>query len=676
MEEATVSSNPIGCGDNNPGSLILIVDDNRLTLKVVSALLTRHNHDVRTAPDAEQALELLGNLRPGLILVDIQLPGMSGYELVGRLRARREFDRIALVAFTALASPDEGEKALASGCDGYISKPVDPRTFPAIVNKYLQAGCAIREEPDAGPEAAVGEACLRGMKAAFIQDGLNQLRAWAVPARAAEDPQMPGGDLDLEQVRTAAHRWAGLAGTLGFGEITLRARAVENLLDGADTDGGDLMPELMHLSELFATARESREPAPVPSAVVSNPLAGQRVALIGLEPSELVALSAAIERADAFSRSLSPECVLASPGCLHAFDVLVCKAPGTDGSELLRAVSAADVPQVRLGWPEGIAGRINGSACALSAENGPDEILLRASMLLERKNADLPSARADGEPTVVIIDDDPIAASFVSNALRSYASECQIAGDGQSALRIISTVRPHLIVLDVNIPSPNGFQVLDLVKRDKATRDAQVLLVTGRQRQADIMEGFRLGADDYMIKPFTALELVARLGRLNVRRKLQLIRSESVPGGRDVVFNTDELSAYVRGELSRTTSGAIRNASIHLGEGVITLTALVDFKRLPRPAAMLSNPFLAGLVTGEHQLQLLLSLSPAEGAATPLIEEVVVAGKRLEPDVLACLVPNFIAPFSRTIEVGQPWQFPHRIRRIDVTGNGLRVGIS
>ena len=117
---------------------ILIVDDNATNLKLAKVLLAAEGYSVRTAIDAEQALEVLKDFQPALILMDIQLPGMDGLELTRHLKADPKTCAIAVVALTAYAMKGDEEKALASGCSGYISKPIDTRRFGADVARYLQ----------------------------------------------------------------------------------------------------------------------------------------------------------------------------------------------------------------------------------------------------------------------------------------------------------------------------------------------------------------------------------------------------------------------------------------------------------------------------------------------------------------------------------------------------------
>jgi two-component system cell cycle response regulator DivK len=124
------------------GAPILIVDDNPVNLKLARVLLSAAGHEVRTAGDAEEALEVLKAWRPHLILMDIQLPGMDGLSLTRQLKDDPATRDIVVVALTAYAMKGDDEKAIASGCAGYITKPLDTRTFAATVARLLPAETA------------------------------------------------------------------------------------------------------------------------------------------------------------------------------------------------------------------------------------------------------------------------------------------------------------------------------------------------------------------------------------------------------------------------------------------------------------------------------------------------------------------------------------------------------
>ena len=121
------------------GVPILIVDDNPANLKVARLALQSDDFLVRTAGDAEEALRILPELRPRLILMDVQLPGMDGLELTRRLKSDPATRHIVIIAVTAYAMKGDRERVMSAGCDGYLSKPIDPLQLPAIIAGHLRA---------------------------------------------------------------------------------------------------------------------------------------------------------------------------------------------------------------------------------------------------------------------------------------------------------------------------------------------------------------------------------------------------------------------------------------------------------------------------------------------------------------------------------------------------------
>jgi CheY-like chemotaxis protein len=119
------------------GEPILVVDDNPANLKLVRVLLTAEGYEIRCAADAEEALAVLAEFSPRLILMDLQLPGMDGLTLTRKLKTHPRTHHIPILALTAYAMKGDEERAREAGCDGYITKPINTRLLPQQVARFL-----------------------------------------------------------------------------------------------------------------------------------------------------------------------------------------------------------------------------------------------------------------------------------------------------------------------------------------------------------------------------------------------------------------------------------------------------------------------------------------------------------------------------------------------------------
>ncbi len=111
------------------GKKILLVEDNPVNRRLALFLLRSQGYEVREATTAQEAFDVLKTERPDLIVMDIQLPGMDGLEAVKKIKAQPATANIPVVAVTSYAMKGDREKALAAGCAGYITKPIDKDTF-------------------------------------------------------------------------------------------------------------------------------------------------------------------------------------------------------------------------------------------------------------------------------------------------------------------------------------------------------------------------------------------------------------------------------------------------------------------------------------------------------------------------------------------------------------------
>jgi CheY-like chemotaxis protein len=130
----------------NTKKRVLLVEDNEATIDVVGMELNFLGYEVTIAKDGLQALEMLSGQPPDLIIMDIQLPKMDGFETIRQIRANPASRDIPILAATAKALPGDQEKCLQAGSDGYIAKPFTHRQLEVAINETL------KHRPSPAPE--------------------------------------------------------------------------------------------------------------------------------------------------------------------------------------------------------------------------------------------------------------------------------------------------------------------------------------------------------------------------------------------------------------------------------------------------------------------------------------------------------------------------------------------
>jgi two-component system cell cycle response regulator DivK len=119
---------------------ILVVEDNALNIKLFCDLLTAHGHQTEPVTDSREALEAARAFKPDLVITDIQLPHITGIELMQQLRADEELKDVPIMAVTAYAAAGDDERFRAAGAQAYVSKPISVMRFAETVDQLLEGG--------------------------------------------------------------------------------------------------------------------------------------------------------------------------------------------------------------------------------------------------------------------------------------------------------------------------------------------------------------------------------------------------------------------------------------------------------------------------------------------------------------------------------------------------------
>lgn len=116
--------------------------------------------------------------------------------------------------------------------------------------------------------------------------------------------------------------------------------------------------------------------------------------------------------------------------------------------------------------------------------------------------------------SILVAEDEPQTAQLIEFKLKQHGYNVTIVSNGEQALKMVGVARPALVILDGMMPVMDGFEVLRRLKDDAKTRDLPVIMLTARSRERDVVTGLDLGASDYIVKPFSPAELVARVRKV------------------------------------------------------------------------------------------------------------------------------------------------------------------
>ncbi|MGP8244617.1 MAG: response regulator [Bryobacteraceae bacterium] len=509
---------------------ILVVDSNPMGLKLTAALLRAEGYEPRVASSGEGALSMLVTLRPGAILVDLQLAGMEAWELARRIREDPLVSGTPVVALVGTTSNDRDRVTETAGFQGSIEKPLDGKILGLRLRKVLNAGvnnapidyaAPAREAPVetvAPRKTAEVETEVADLAREFLEQGYRQ----AQTLLESIDIAFPS-----RQARFLVQQWIGMAESLGYRELVRTARELAEVLEAPLWDRARTALLLTNISLGF------RDPIHVASQeevdALSQGLKGERIALVGLGQREAERACLGLRRAGVRPYLFDENEPPASEAIQNCSGVIVQVRPETAQSPWLRPKLVMREPKALVLM--GARGDILALDAAVQArahdflidEWSPEEAVLRlgfARARVARKTAErvCPETEAAAQPedglprTVVLAHQSRAPRKALERAVADSEIECLIADDGMEALEMVRQRRPGAAILDVGLPGMDAFALLSRIRAEKLP--VKVLLLTAEPSCAEMVEGFKLGADDCMVQPVNPREFAVRVARL------------------------------------------------------------------------------------------------------------------------------------------------------------------
>jgi DNA-binding response OmpR family regulator len=335
----------------------------------------------------------------------------------------------------------------------------------------------------------------------------------------------PEFQADKSRLLHHLHRWAGVAGTLGMPVVTAQARKLEGFVESTEEVNVSAVREgLEELKKLIAAAAAA--PAfelALPSEIVKT-LSGKRIGLADFSEPEAKRIAQVLDRAACFTLCIDTPPQGLSNAIVERFDIVILNLNGAPDSAYQNSPGPGlEKPILLVGSRACVSDDVTSIKTAardfLMTPWDSEELLVRCCKLLSGDPKNTAPPKRDGPAQVVIADDDPAIGALLTAVMRRTGVECSLARTGAEALAMARKVIPDVLILDVNMPGMDGFEVLTSLRADDLTARIPVVLLTARQQEADVLKGFSCGASDYITKPFNPMEVTARVARYLPRQK-------------------------------------------------------------------------------------------------------------------------------------------------------------
>ncbi|MEZ4672105.1 MAG: response regulator [Anaerolineae bacterium] len=473
-------------GNSNTGT-IMVVEDDPMQMRVISTALRLQGHQVVEAKDGVDALMLLDESSPDLIITDIAMPNINGLELLKALRSNPETEGIPFILATARNTVDDIAIGFQLGADDYLIKPYSLTELQARVSAKIMRPTvpANQLQYDLHTGLFNENAFLDEVEQEAIRVKESKEVSWLVCVSFSQRRQL----IERFGARAVIPIIKQIIALVEEDQLPLEVKGLSSdselliLIVGATVAQIKKRLQLLGLrlaQHNFVVADERLE---VSALIGYTLIDGEATAQDWLEQ-----VKAAVQFALANTRRRP-----------------VYFRPYMGGGE--------SVPTWKTNfsnlWAQGIERfwyrRANNRASLSGREvTQPNHINVNGT-------AESSSPPPPAKTIIMVVEDDPMQRTIITTALKMQGHEVVEAHDGMEALQLLDENPPDLILSDINTPNITGLELLKALRSNPETESIPFILATARNTAEDISSGFQLGADDYLIKPYSLTELQARV---------------------------------------------------------------------------------------------------------------------------------------------------------------------
>ena len=508
---------------------VLVVDDEPTNRELLLAIFEDvQDVELATAASGEEALKVAAEFRPDLVLLDIMMPGIDGYEVCRRMRAHSQLKHAKLLLVSAKAMPEERVVGYRAGADDYIVKPIDDEEMLAKVRVFLRLKFTEEIASDLRIAKAHAEEMSKA-KDAFVATMSHEIRTPMNGIVGSLDllrrTALAGEQVELVQVM---HRSAGAL-----------LRVINDILDFAKLESGHLVLERVpfDLSVLLAEVVDLERNAAETKGLAVNLTISQEVpkALLG-DPWRLrQVLLNLLDNAVKFTATGTID-LICEPDATTGLMRFVVSDTGVGISanaldRIFDAFAQEDASTTRRFGGSGLGlaickhmvGLMGGTIVAKSAPGkGSSFVFTCALPVAAALSAEPDPSEADGQTRfdarVLVVDDNAANRLLATKMLQSLGCKVTTASSGREALELVAAHEFELILMDCSMPDMDGFETTRRIRGINATLGTTpIVAMTAYAMPGDRARCLESGMDDYLSKPVRIAELAKTIKRVGLR---------------------------------------------------------------------------------------------------------------------------------------------------------------
>ncbi len=514
--------------DNKGRDVILIVDDTELNIDILMDILG-DAYDVRVATDGESALEMAGEDPPDLILLDIMMPGMDGYQVCEQLKLSEQTREIPVIFVTALGEIEQESQGLTLGAVDYITKPFNPEIVKLRVENHLKlirANAALKKQNEILLENERLRNDVESIARHDLKTPLNALIA--IPELLLKEENIVGNQREmLEMISMSGFRVMDIINSsidlykMEKKQYRLRPVAVDLIKIFKQLKGE--IYQLMGSKDIVLRILISGKPAEENDTFV---VYGEEMLFYSMFVNLVK---------NAVEASPPGKAVTVGLDIKGDTPIVMINNQGLIPEEIRDTFFNKYVTH---GKPDGtglgtysaklIAKTIGGRLSFQSIEEKGTTLILELHDNLKKENVEqafdlffeespLQIKKLSGKRgmNIMILDDYAIMRGTIISILRQMGFKNFIrAEDGMEGIRRLQINPVDLIISDLNMPKVNGMELLKHVKQSQTLKHIPFIMVSGEAEQSKVMQAVKMGVNGFLVKPFSADILMKKIARV------------------------------------------------------------------------------------------------------------------------------------------------------------------